>query len=417
MSDASVTNDGSKPEIKQDLDSLFFDSPPKSNAEADPENFFSFFDEPEAPKKESAPEKENHLNFDFSDEKQEPAKELQAEPGQVEPVQTPSRSVRHSMKFTCLKCSAIEEHDFPEPRENELNIKCKSCSAQIKVTIEANAKRAAQKSREIYCSNCGHSLDQHIHCPSCGFFCPDYYIVENPAEAQRKARQARSNNFSQALANLKASLTWTREDSVPETITTSKPDTFDGKSGGLLSAAKKHLKLIVVSVAVLLVIGLSVFFYLKLQAEKEYVTNYIKATYAIQVASDAIMQSMTKSENDWKSALASGGSYVPKTDMDMEIRTAKINSELSKLMQKLQKNVPGKFAQPNIKLLAFHNEYSQLQKAAAATPSSYDQLSALLASSSKNLGQKKLDIKAGMNEELLGELELAKKKFRGFENF
>jgi len=419
FADLETSTTATKSPGKQELDFSFFDDPsgqtPQQNTA--PDNDFSFFDEPVLAPHTVAPEKPSDTGFSFDDDTAE-TKEIdaQSETAPGEPNQPLAKPDKHRMVFTCLKCSATEQIDLPEYGEHNLKITCSSCSSAICITVESNAKRATQKSREIYCSNCGHTLDQHPHCPSCGKFCPDYYMVENPAEAARKARTTRSNNFKQMLANLRSSLTWSPGVRA-ESSKTPQFSTASSKSGKSFALGSKQIRLLAGAAAVVLCLGVAVFFYLKLQNEQRYVENYVKATYAIHVDTDLILNALNKSASDWKSARASGSTYTPRTDTDMETRASKIRSELAKLMQQLQHKVPGKFDQANSKLLALQNELDLLQKATAAPPASLDQLTALIDSSDTRIKQKRQDLKAGLNEELQKEMEIAKKKFRGFEGF
>lgn len=404
---------------KQELDFSFFAEPAAQPPQqtATPDNDFSFFDEPPQTPHVITPETPTDTGFSFDDEAVgSPNNATPPESATGDANQPFERPDKHKMVFTCLKCSATEQVELPEHSHPNLKISCSSCSSTISITLEANAKRATQKSREIYCSNCGHALDQHPHCLSCGQFCPNYYLVENPAEAARKARASRSNDFRQTLANLKSSLTWSRGASSAGSKAP-QYSTVSAKAGASIALRSKTIRLLAISAVLVVCLGTAAFYYIRLQHEQRYIQNYVKAVYALHVGTDLIMSVLNKSANDWKTAQASGSPYVHRTDIDTETRSAKISSEVAKLMQQLQNKVPAKFEQANSKLLALQNELTALQKAAAAPPASVDQLSALISNSDTKIKQKKQDLKANLDDTLQKELETAKKKFRGFENF
>lgn len=412
------TNDAS---FKQELDFSFFDGPSTEpyHQSPVPNSDFAIFDAPTLSTQTTQQNEVSHVDFSFDEETKTPiTKDIQPETITEDSNQMIAESLRHPMTFTCLKCSATEQVDLPEYIEHDLTITCHSCSSAILITLESNAKRAAQKSREIYCCKCGHVLDHHPHCPSCGQFCPNYYIVENPAEASRKARAARSNNIKQTIANLKSSLTWSpsSRDTGSSSWKAPRTSSISTKTDSFLPKAKL-LRLASYIVVLILVIALPSFYYLKLQTEKRYVTNYIKITYALHVGSETVIAAMNTTVNEWKSARTSGVFYSPRTNSDLEARSARIEAEVTKLMRELEQKTPGKYEQANKKLASFHTEFIQLQKTASTLPTSYEQLSAQIAATEKSLQQKKQEIKASMDEDLQNELTIAKSKFRGFNDF
>ncbi len=410
--DMNENNDSTK---KPDFS--FFDEPVNSSQESQEslENDFSFLDEPLQTKETVVSEKPSNEDFSFDDLQTESGNKNLSSEESVKKAASFEQPTRQKMLFTCLKCNSKEEIDLPEQQGAEFKTTCSSCSSVIKITIESNSKRATQKSTEIYCCNCGSALLHTAHCPVCGIFCPDYYMVEDPAEAQRKARAARTNNFKQSIENLKSSLTWQRKEAT--TYTSSAAKGRSAKTGNLSAFLQNNIRLLAVACVLLLSISTVVFLYSKKQMEQQFVTNYIKATYAINVASEAILASMNKTNNDWKNAVVNGSSYTPKSDLDLELRTARITSELSKIMQKLQNKVPSKFENQYAKLQSLENEYEQLQRASKTMQPSLDKQTTVTKTFEQNIKKKKHDLKAVLNEELLNELEIAKKKYRGFDGF
>ncbi|GEM_PF-1380746 len=402
--------------IKPDFS--FFDEPVSSNSEKPEisENDFSFLDEPFQTGETVLPEKPSTENFSFDDMTTEPDNKNQSSEESVKKTTSSfEEPAKQKMIFTCLKCRSKEDSNLPAQHESELNLSCSGCSSTIKIILESNSQRATQKSTEIYCCNCGSPLLHTPHCPACGTYCPDYYIVEDPAEAQRKARIARSNNIKQTLENFKSSLTWQKKEatiSAPSTATATS-----AKTKNLSAFFQNHIKLLAVSAVLIISIATVVFLYFQKQVEQQFTTNYIKALYAIHIGSESILTSMNQSSNDWKNAIASGSPYIPKSDLDLELRTGKINAELSKIMTLLQNKIPKKYESQFGKLQSLENEYKQLQKVSTTKPSSFEKQTTVIKTSEQNIKTKKQDLKAGLNEDLQNELENAKKKFRGFNNF
>jgi hypothetical protein len=419
LSDSPATQTNSTNSTSE-LDFSFFDdpSPPRQSTVAD--NDFSFFDAPASTENSALSTKTSDTGFSFDDDTTE-SKDSVTQPEIPAEVsnQLPEKTDKNRMSFTCLKCSAIEQIDLPDYIEQNFKISCNACSTPIQITLESNAKRATQKSHEIYCSYCGHTLDQHPHCPSCGQFCPDYYIVEDPAEVQRKARIARSNSIKQALANLKTSLTWTpgSHEATSSSRASYRTSSLSTKSGSFISSRTNVVKIVAISLILIVAVALPVLYFYNLKIEQRYVTNYIKTIYALHVGSEMILSSMNKAENEWKSARATGRGYTPTTDSDLEARSAKIGTEVTKLINELQQKVPEKYTPSNTKLTAFHTEFIQLQKVATRAPTSYEELTARIATTEKNVQQRKQDIKTSLDQKLQNELKAAKTKFRGFNDF
>ncbi len=316
-----------------------------------------------------------------------------------------------SMLFTCVKCSAGVAVDFPEAAALRLTEKCRACSTQLAITRESSAQRAHRKTRELYCCSCSHQLGHYVYCPTCGQFCPDYFLVEDPKEAQRKAQENRSNNVRIMLANLKASLARRPAKREEEAYQSHAP-----KAAGSWRSNKKLLTAFAVSVVLLIVLAVGAFFYLKHKEEQQYVAVYIKAVYALHAGSESVLASMAKTSTEWNSAVASGKNYIPRPDGDTGIKLVKINSEAAKLLQQLQ-NTPKKYDQAYARLLAFNAECTSLQNGLATSPASLEQLNRQIETAEKSVRQKKQEMKAGFTEEIRAELELAKMRYRGLATF
>lgn len=463
---AAPVADG-KPEL---VDFSFFDEQPKSAPAADQDNGsksdmdFSFFDEPASPFASDAPAVESQTDsfnpfadqfepavspaeqntfdgdlaffgevpsakpatlpdtdaedssvFSFNDEDggegsvtahdlPQPEEDAVAESGDA-PIQP------QPMSFSCAKCSARVAVAFPEAAALRLTEKCQACSAQLAVTRESSAQRAHRKTRELYCCSCSHQLGHYVYCPTCGQFCPDYFLVEDPKEAQRKAQENRSNNLRITLANLKASLT--RRASKRE------EEAFHGqatKAADSWRSSKKQVAALAMGVVLLISLGVGGIFYFKHKEEQQYVAAYIKAVYALHAGSESVLASMTKTSTEWQAAAASGKNYIPRLDGDAGIKLTKINGEASKLLQQLQ-NPPKKYDQAYAKLLAFNAECTALQNGLATSPATLEQLNRQIETAEKSVRQKRQEIRAAFTKEVAAELEVAKLRYRGLANF
>ncbi len=384
----------------------------KQPQKASIDNDFFSFDEHDLAGSSKPVEDNSQSDISFDDDMPEPdgLTSQASSQGIDEPVK--AFAVQQTMRFSCLKCSAANDVEKPPQNDSELNVVCCSCSAKIRIVIEANTRRATQKSREIFCSNCGHSLDHHVYCPNCGLYCPDYYAVENPAEVQRKAKTARENSFKNIFSNL----TWSHRKR-KESEKHHKPVAASHKTGGKLALGSKQIQIIAGASALVICLLLTSFLYLKYKNEQQYTKNYVKAIYAIHVGSNVLIGGMNKTAKDWQISRSSGAVNVPANDSGVTSRTSKVNQEIAKLMQQLQHKVPKKFEQPNNKLVAYLGDFDELQKVKTSDYTTPEQLAAMAKEFENKLSKKRSDIKSGMDNALRSEYDAAKKKFRGFDTF
>jgi len=321
------------------------------------------------------------------------------------------------MRFTCEKCSTANELDIALPLGDTYNLSCSSCSSNMKIVIESSILRAVQKSREKFCIRCGGRIDYHIYCPSCGLFCPDYYLLETSADIKRKTRAKQAVELINTLAGFKSLLAWRR---TPSSKTEPQQDQKKmPKAGDTPKTARKMNKLatVLIVISILLTVsGACTFFYLKQKIEKTFATDYINAAYAIKTGADTKFGSLTKIASDWKTATDSGIYYKPRLDEIAEAKSVKIKTGADKLLQKLQK-VPNKFQQSYAKLLALNNVYGKIYRITDAMPATLDQLNETIANSDKAFKQASQDLKASLPELLSQELKVAKTKYRGLADF
>lgn len=421
---------------KPDLDFSFFDEPastqqPESQSTVSPaatpgepsaflveqntaDNAFSFLDAAIPPTPAESPEADrgDGALFNFNGVAPEEV---------VSPVEAASVERETAgqgprvMGFTCLKCSAMIPFPFPAvPCDRSVGT-CPNCSAPFSVIRESSAQRARRKSGELYCCTCGNAIDQHVHCPACGHFCPDYYHVENPQEAQRKARESRANSFRIALANFRSSA-FRQRDKRAEELHQAQRMRGAAKAGAAHSG-RKRLVIVVVAAVLLAVIGGGALLAYRHKQEQRYVAAYIKAVYALHIGTETCFTSLNKMVAEWKAASENGRAYTPRGDNDAGIRLVKINSEATKLLQQLQEGVPVKYEKAHENLQELNREYVALQPLVTAPPQSFEQINRRVETADKAVKRKVQELKAGLNEDMSRELDEARKRYRGLANF
>lgn len=317
------------------------------------------------------------------------------------------------MVFVCLKCAAKVTVAFPEPAVARLEGTCPACAAKVSIIRESSVQRASRKSGDIYCSCCSQLQGHQLHCPGCGLFCPDYYLVEDPKEAQRKAKEARSNNFKLAMANLKAA--FTRRHGKHEEVHHEVVH-HDAGAGALLKN-RKMLYALAATVVLLLVGGVSAFMYQKHKQEQQYVVNYVKAVYALHTGMEDMKAGMAKTAREWQAATEGGRQFTPRPDSDTSIKLAKTVTASAKLMQQLQQKTPKKYEQPHARLVAFQAQFNTMQAAFMNPSASFTLFSQQLENADTAVKQKAQELKASLPAEMTAELDEARKRYRGFTGF
>lgn len=369
---------------------------------------------PEAP----APPPEQAIDnsaFSFDDELQADNDGLAAGTGAPETRQPAEEAKQgpQEMTFVCLKCAAKLTVAFPETSVTRLEHPCPSCATQVVIVCESSAQRASKKTGALYCRSCSHLLNHHPHCPGCGLFCPAYYLVEDPREAQRKVKEARSNNFKLAMANLNA--VFTRRHDKHEEV---HHEAAHHEAGvGALLKNRKMLYALVATVVVLLVGSVSAFIYLKHKQEQQYVASYVKAVYALHVGMEDMKAGMAKTAREWQAATDGGRMFTPRPDSDTSIKLAKTVTASAKLMQQLQQKTPKKYEQPHAKLMAFHAQFNATQSAFMNPATSFTLFSQQVENADTAGKQKAQELKASLPKEMIDELDDAKKRYRGFAGF
>jgi len=315
-----------------------------------------------------------------------------------------------TMTFSCRSCATPNDIGFAPEITEDFAIQCASCATRIRLVRESSAQRAAQTSRELYCVKCGHRLDHHVNCPTCGLYCPDYLVVEDPAAARRKARKQRLNGVRDILAGLGTALTWKPAQKVKQGYSPQRA------THGRGIERKTVVKLVAGLALLAAVVAGGAFLYLQHKEEQAYVTTYVKTVYALKMVADNKLESLSRLAADWKAASDAGQTFVPRVDVKAEAKGAKIRDAASKLLQKLQK-VPKKYEQAQARLDAMNTECLALYRLAEKPLTSLDQLTGAMEKSSKTYKQACQDLKANLPPKLSEELASAKTRYKGLADF
>ena len=336
----------------------------------------------------------------------------------ISEVFMPNRPTVECTKFSCLKCSTANEVDFSEITAEGFVTKCSTCKASIRIIRESSAKRATQKSREKYCTECRHQLAHYAHCPSCGRIYPEYFVQENPDESKRKARGSSISIIRDAFASLGASQTRKHPASSADIYShgSGPKSGIYGKEKPSSFSKSRLIKWVAGLVVLLIVAAASVYEYMRYKSEQLYVSSYVKAVYGIKAGADGKFNSLTQISTEWKAASEGGRKFIPQTNVDKVAKAAKIKAETDKLMQHLQ-NPPKKYVNDSDRLKALYAKYLSLYEFSESSLVSNDQLNDYIEKSNKSFKQASQELKANLTQRLAEELEDAKKKYRGLATF
>lgn len=316
---------------------------------------------------------------------------------------------REVLPFTCLKCAAKNEVGFNQIPETGLTTKCSSCKSTMEIVRDSNAKRAGQLSKELFCVKCGHQLDHHIVCRSCGLLFPDYFVVVNREEARRQAKSRQSARFRQSIADFGASL----RPRVSKKQKVYAPDRPVGAAFGKKVVISSGLRTALISLVVVVAISAGGFvYYRQYKAEQEFATNYVKALYGIKLGTESSANACAKISQDWQATAESKINFTPRVNMDDDVKADKIKSEVDKLMQRLQ-SPPAKYAQANAKLAELNGIYEKLYSLKNSPRGTLDSFNSSTDKADKAFKQTVQELKANLPEKLSKELETAKQRYRG----
>ena len=255
----------------------------------------------------------------------------------------------------------------------------------------------------IYCDQCGNELGHKIVCSSCGVMYPDYYLVQGSKPLRRQVEKPKLN------LNLSFSLKPASMPSYTYTYTSYK----DESKTSALSINARFFGAGVAALVALLVVGLGVFFYHKIQLEQEYTKYFMRALFTIKTGTDLSLNTCAKISTEWKTK-QDMSYYTPHISGDDETRLNKVKDAADRYLQKLNKP-PKKFINTEEKL---NNLYGVYTKAYSLAVSPSGSLSDFTQSTGKvendfNIAIK--DLKANLPEELSTELQKAKAKFKNLQ--
>jgi hypothetical protein len=351
------------------------------------------------------PDQEDSEVFSF-DELSEPAEKPDQGAAELSLAET---TIQEVLPFTCQKCAATNEVGFYQISDEGLTTKCSSCKTSIEIVRDSSAKRASQLSKELFCVKCGHPLDHHMVCRSCGLLFPDYFVVVNQAEARRQAKSRQSARFKQAFADFGASLRLgTSKEKQGVYAPTKAVDVAMWKPAALSSGLRRAL----VSSAVVIVIFAGGFLYYRnYKAEQEFVRNYVKALYGIKLGTEGSLNACAKISEDWKATAESRVNFTPRTNLDTEVKAEKVKTEVDRIMQTLQ-NPPAKYSEANAKLAELNTIYTKLYSLKSSPRGTLDNFKSSANKAGEGFQKATQELKASLPEKLSKELETAKLRYR-----
>jgi hypothetical protein len=321
------------------------------------------------------------------------------------------------MDCVCLKCSEKTEVDLEQLPENGFVINCRSCNKQIHIVRESCACRAKRKSFEINCAACGMPLDQHAHCHSCGLIFPDYFVSFDPNDARRKARSKFFSNKLAAVRNINFSFKpdfSRRSQNIagysPQAITVNT----SAATSRLLSKKFSTLAIRLIVPIVLIAAGIFGFNYYK--AGQSYAENYIKALYCIKMGVETNVNACSTLKTEWETASGLGRSFTPGTIIKDEAKSLRLRSEADKFMQKMS-NPPKRFLSANEGLTKIHGIFMETESLVQSKPNSLQELTNSVDNINKKMTLASQDLKSKLPDSLKQDLEKAKLKYRGLNNF
>lgn len=345
---------------------------------------------------------------DFSfDELSEPVEKPDQGGAELSLAEAPIQEV---LSFTCLKCAATNEVGFYQISDYGLTTKCSSCNTSIEIVRDSCAKRASQLSKELFCVKCGHSLDYHVVCRSCGLLLPDYFVVVNHAEASRQAKSRQSAMFRQAFADFWASL---RPGPSKENQGVYAPGRAFNVAAGKPSVLSSGLRKALVGFVIVVVVAAGgLFYYHQYKAEKGFARNYVKALYGIKIGEEDSLNACAKISEDWKATAASRVNFTPRVNLDADVKAEKVKTEVDRIMQTLQ-NPPDKFSQAYAKLAVLNNIYAKMYSLKGSPRGTLNSFQSSAVKADNAFKEATKELKASMPEKLSKELETAKQRYRG----
>ncbi|MFZ4859280.1 MAG: hypothetical protein ACOYL3_23120 [Desulfuromonadaceae bacterium] len=320
------------------------------------------------------------------------------------------------MPCICPACAGNTEVDLEQMSEQKFIITCSGCAKQIHVIRESSACRAKRKSFEINCAHCGNLLDHHAHCKSCGKSFPDFFVIVDPAKARSESRKVLLKKVWTAITDLNVSFKPSFNRSSQKAVHGYSPTKITSRSSESSLLSRRYLvPALSLIVAIALCAG-GVFAYKAYATGQMYAENYIKALYCIKTGIDTNLKRCVVIKTDWETATVAGRSFLPNNNLVEETKASKLRTEIDKYMQ-LINTPPKKFYQADSKIKEFHKVYLGSESLRQARLTSLVEFSSSINTLDKKMSQISQEIKSNLPGTLKQELEKAKLKYRGLNDF
>jgi len=311
------------------------------------------------------------------------------------------------MKCTCPKCHAKIELDLPEVTEAGTTALCPDCNARFNVFRESFGGRALRKTSELSCAPCGSELGAQLHCPTCGAQFPDYLVVSLGRKKVRRATTKIKLKSSPLHRPDKAM------SQLPSLEMSMKGEPLPSMAAG--PSVGKYRKSVTIAVCLLVAVVLAAagsMYYAKYQEEKEFVRNFVTATYGVQVGTDKSLKAGAHIAADWKVKLDAGESFRPRLSMDDERELGIVHSKIETASANLSK-CPEKFSICNEKLAKLRAVYNKAHALILAPGNSLQNFTDISNKIDAEYRQAAKEFKAAMPEEMMDELITASRRYKG----
>ena len=301
------------------------------------------------------------------------------------------------MMCSCPKCQANIEVDLSRIPEEGTLTSCPECKKRFWTGRESHARRALKKEGGIYCDKCGNLLDHSIVCRACGVMYPDYFLVQASRPPRRQIEKA---GFS---------INFTLKPAAKSYSYTAAKKTAEKSSKSLFITV--GLLVLVVAAAVAGVVS-----YQNMKAQQQYALNFVRALYVIKTGTDLSLKTCAKLSADWQAKLSAGQNIAPRVSVADETDMKTVKVEIDKYMQSLSKP-PEKFLPANDKLARLHGINAKLYSLTVTPSGSLPAFADSVAKSENDFKLAAQELKAGLPAMLAEELNKAKTRYKGLQNF
>jgi uncharacterized protein YbaR (Trm112 family) len=300
------------------------------------------------------------------------------------------------MTCSCPKCHAQIELDLSRVPESGIFYPCPECKSRFWITKESYARMALKKEGGTYCDKCGKELDNIIVCTACGVMYPDYYLVQAAKPPRRQVEKP--DLFSMSF--------------------TLKPAT---KQNYVYTGAKKTVarpskplfaKAGLLTLVALLAVGMGYFYHIK-KAEHQFATNYMRALYTIKSGTDMSLNKCAKISAEWKMSINAGERFAPHISAEDESRLNQVKDSTDRFMQKLNEP-PKKFIDSKKKITKLYEAYTKAHALAVAPSGTLPGFTDSASKTQSEFIAAVQDLKGSLPPALSAEFQIAKAKYRGF---